>query len=32
MAKYVFMFVNDESFRDRPKDEVEVVYAEITRW
>ncbi len=32
MAKYVFMFVNDESFRDRPKDEVEAVYAEITRW
>ncbi len=32
MAKYVLMFVNDESFRDRPKDEVAAVYAEITRW
>jgi hypothetical protein len=32
MAKYVFMFVNDESFRDRPKEEVDAVYAEITRW
>ena len=32
MAKYVFMFVNDESFRDRPKEEVAALYAEITRW
>jgi hypothetical protein len=32
MAKYVFMFVNDESFRDRPQAEIEAVYAEITRW
>jgi hypothetical protein len=32
MATYVFMFVNDESFRDRPREEVEAVYAEITRW
>ena len=32
MAKYVFMFVNDESFRDRPKAEVDAIYAEITRW
>lgn len=32
MAKYVFMFVNDESFRDRPRSEVEALYAEITRW
>jgi hypothetical protein len=29
---YVLMFVNDESFRDRPKGEVDAVYAEITRW
>jgi hypothetical protein len=26
------MFVNDESFRDRPKEEVAALYAEITRW
>jgi len=32
MATYVLMFVNDESFRERPKDEVDAVYAEITRW
>ena len=32
MATYVLMFVNDESFRDRPKDEVAAVYAEVTRW
>jgi len=32
MATYVLMFVNDESFRDRSKDEVDAVYAEITRW
>ena len=32
MAKYVFMFVNDETFRDRPKAEVDAIYAEITRW
>ena len=32
MAKYVLMFVNDESFRDRSKDEVAAVYAEVTRW
>jgi hypothetical protein len=32
MAKYVLLFVNDESFRDRPKDEVDAIYAEITRW
>ena len=32
MAAYVFMFVNDESFRDRPKAEVDAIYAEITRW
>jgi len=32
MATYVLMFVNDESFRERPKDEVAAVYAEITRW
>jgi len=32
MATYVLMFVNDESFRDRSKDEVAAVYAEITRW
>jgi hypothetical protein len=32
MAKYVFLFVNDESFRDRPKEEVDATYAEITRW
>jgi hypothetical protein len=32
MAMYVLMFVNDESFRDRSKDEVAAVYAEITRW
>ena len=32
MATYVLMFVNDESFRERPKDEVTAVYAEITRW
>jgi hypothetical protein len=32
MATYVLMFVNDESFRDRSKDEVEATYAEITRW
>ncbi|HKC91053.1 MAG TPA: YciI family protein [Candidatus Limnocylindria bacterium] len=32
MATYVLMFVNDESFRDRSKEEVAAVYAEITRW
>ena len=32
MAKYVLMFVNDESFRDRSKDEVAAIYAEIARW
>lgn len=32
MATYAFMFVNDESFRDRPKAEVEAIYAEIARW
>jgi hypothetical protein len=32
MAKYVLLFVNDESFRDRPKDEVAATYAEVTRW
>ena len=32
MATYVLMFVNDESFRDRSKDEVAEVYADITRW
>ena len=32
MATYVLMFVNDESFRDRSKDEVAAVYAEVTRW
>jgi len=32
MATYVLMFVNDESFRERPKDEVAAVYADITRW
>ena len=32
MATYVLMFVNDESFRDRSKDEVAAVYAEIARW
>jgi hypothetical protein len=32
MAKYVFMFVNDESFRDRSRAEVDAVYADITKW
>ncbi|TMC78892.1 MAG: hypothetical protein E6J15_01770 [Chloroflexi bacterium] len=32
MATYVLMFVNDESFRDRPKEEVAATYAEVTRW
>ncbi|HYV23222.1 MAG TPA: YciI family protein [Candidatus Bathyarchaeia archaeon] len=32
MATYVLMFVNDESFRDRSKGEVDAVYAEVTRW
>ena len=32
MGKYVFMFVNDESFRDRPQADVDAIYAEITRW
>src|SRR5438046_3863492 len=32
MATYVLMFVNDESFRDRSKDEVAEMYADITRW
>ena len=32
MATYVLMFVNDESFRERPKAEVAAVYADITRW
>jgi hypothetical protein len=32
MASYVLMFVNDESFRDRSKDEVASIYAEIRRW
>jgi hypothetical protein len=32
MATYALLFVNDESFRDRPKDEVTAIYAEITRW
>ena len=32
MAKYALLFFNDESFRDRSKDEVDAVYAEITRW
>jgi hypothetical protein len=32
MATYAFLFVNDESFRDRSKDEVAAIYAEITRW
>jgi hypothetical protein len=32
MATYAFLFVNDESFRDRPKDEVDAIYAEIARW
>jgi hypothetical protein len=26
------MFVNDESFRDRAKEEVAATYAEVTRW
>ena len=32
MATYVFMFVNDESFRSRSQDEVAAIYDEITRW
>jgi hypothetical protein len=32
MATYCVMFVNDESFRDRSKDEVAALYAEVTRW
>ena len=32
MAQYVFLFMNDESFRERPKAEVEALYAEIARW
>ena len=32
MAKYALLFFNDESFRDRSKDEVDAVYAEVTRW
>ena len=32
MARYVLMFVNDETFRERSKAEVDAVYAEITRW
>jgi hypothetical protein len=32
MASYVLMFVNDESFRDRAKEEVDAVYAEVRRW
>ena len=32
MAMYVLLFVNDETFRDRPKEEVAAIYAEITRW
>jgi hypothetical protein len=32
MATYALLFVNDESFRDRSKDEVAAIYAEITRW
>ena len=32
MATYALLFVNDESFRDRSKDEVAAVYAEVTRW
>src|SRR5437867_13303578 len=32
MATYALLFVNDESFRERPKDEVAAIYAEITRW
>jgi hypothetical protein len=32
MAKYALLFFNDESFRDRSKEEVDAVYAEVTRW
>ncbi len=32
MATYVFLVVNDESFRDRSKDEVAATYAAVTRW
>ena len=32
MGKYAFLFVNDETFRDRPKSEVDAIYAEVTRW
>lgn len=32
MARYVFLAVNDESFRDRPKEEVAEAYAEVSRW
>ena len=28
MATYALLFVNDESFRERPKDEVAAIYAE----
>ena len=32
MAGYVFLFINDETFRDRPKAEVDALYDEIRRW
>jgi hypothetical protein len=32
MAHYVFLVVNDETFRDQPKAELDRIYAEVTRW
>ena len=32
MAKYVLLVVNDESFRERPKAELDALYRELDRW
>lgn len=29
---YVLLVMNDETFRDRPKEELDAIYAELTRW
>jgi len=32
MTHYMLLVVNDESFRDRPKPELDAIYGEVTRW
>jgi len=32
MASFVFLFMNDESFREAPRPELDALWAEIMRW